>query len=116
MAEDLAQDALVTALERWPETGVPPNPGGWLMTTAKNRAIDTFRRSANLDVKQQEIARQLTLGPDGTGDIDAVVEEYVEDDLLRLMFLTCHPDLPEQARTALTLKLVAGLSTPEIAR
>ena len=116
MAEDLAQDALVAALEKWPETGVPANPGGWLMTTAKNRGIDAFRRSANLDLKQQEMARQLALGPDGTAGIDAVIEEHVDDDLLRLMFLTCHPALPQQGRTALTLKLVGGLSTAEIAR
>lgn len=115
-AEDLAQDALVAALEKWPGTGVPPNPGGWLMTTAKNRGIDTFRRQANLDLKQQEIARALQHAPDGTDDIAAVVDEHVEDDLLRLMFLTCHPALPQQARTALTLKAVAGLSTSEIAR
>ena len=116
MAEDLAQDALVAALEKWPETGVPANPGGWLMTTAKNGGIDAFRRSANLDLKQQEMARQLALGPDGTAGIDAVIEEHVDDDLLRLMFLTCHSALPQQGRTALTLKLVGGLSTAEIAR
>jgi RNA polymerase sigma factor (sigma-70 family) len=114
IAEDLAQDALVAALEQWPESGVPDNPGAWLMATAKHRAIDQFRRSARLERKHQELGREL---PEGTDpDLEAVLGDDVEDDLLRLVFMTCHPVLSREARVALTLRLLGGLTTPEIAR
>jgi RNA polymerase sigma factor (sigma-70 family) len=114
IAEDLAQDALVAALEQWPESGVPDNPGAWLMATAKHRAIDQFRRSARLARKHQELGREL---PEGTDpDLEAVLGDDVEDDLLRLVFMTCHPVLSREARVALTLRLLGGLTTPEIAR
>ena len=112
-AEDLAQEALLTALERWPETGVPDNPGAWLMTTAKNRAVDAGRRRAMMDEKHGEIAR--TDPASTTLDVEAL-DEPVGDDVLRLMLIACHPVLSRDARVALTLRLVAGLSTPEIAR
>jgi RNA polymerase sigma factor (sigma-70 family) len=115
IAEELAQDALVAALEQWPESGVPDNPAAWLMATAKHRAIDTLRRGTTLERKQQELARELELEQQRGGpDIDAAI--YVGDDLLRLMFLTCHPVLSKEARTALTLRLLGGLTTDEIAR
>jgi RNA polymerase sigma factor (sigma-70 family) len=113
LAEDLAQDALVAALEQWPESGVPDNPGAWLMATAKHRAIDLFRRSARLGRKHEELARDLQEGHEP--DFDAAVED-VEDDLLRLIFMTCHPVLSREARVALTLRLLGGLTTSEIAR
>jgi len=117
MAEELAQDALVAALEQWPESGVPDNPAAWLMATAKHRAVDTLRRGSTLERKQQELARELELERDrGQADIDAALDDYVGDDLLRLMFLTCHPVLSKEARTALTLRLLGGLTTDEIAR
>src|SRR5690242_3367936 len=114
LAEDLAQDALVAALEQWPESGVPDNPGAWLMATAKRRGIDQLRRRATLDRKHAELGRELADGADD--DFDAVTEERVEDDLLRLIFMTCHPVLSRDARVALTLRLLGGLTTPEIAR
>jgi RNA polymerase sigma factor (sigma-70 family) len=117
MAEELAQDALVAALEQWPESGVPDNPAAWLMATAKHRTIDMLRRGSTLERKQQELARELELERDrGEADIDAALDDYVGDDLLRLMFLTCHPVLSKEARTALTLRLLGGLTTDEIAR
>ena len=117
LAEELAQDALVAALEQWPESGVPDNPGAWLMATSKHRAIDVLRRSSTLERKQEELARELELARDRGGpDIDAALDDYVGDDLLRLMFLTCHPVLSKDARTALTLRLLGGLTTDEIAR
>jgi RNA polymerase sigma factor (sigma-70 family) len=117
MAEELAQDALVAALEQWPESGVPDNPAAWLMATAKHRAIDVLRRGSTLERKQQELARELELERDrDEADIDAALDDYVGDDLLRLMFLTCHPVLSKEARTALTLRLLGGLTTDEIAR
>src|SRR3954467_13757290 len=117
LAEDLAQDALVAALEQWPESGVPDNPAAWLMATAKHRAIDLLRRGATLERKQQELARELETEQRGGGpDIDAAIDDYVGDDLLRLMFLTSHPVLSKEARTALTLRLLGGLTTDEIAR
>jgi RNA polymerase sigma factor (sigma-70 family) len=117
LAEELAQDALVAALEQWPESGVPNNPAAWLMATSKHRAIDLLRRSNTLERKQEELARQLELERDRGGpDIDAALDDYVGDDLLRLMFLTCHPVLSKEARTALTLRLLGGLTTDEIAR
>src|SRR5919205_2743009 len=117
LAEELAQDALVAALERWPESGVPDNPGAWLMATSKHRAIDALRRGSTLERKQEELARELELERDRGGpDVDAAIDDYVGDDLLRLMFLTCHPVLSKEARTALTLRLLGGLTTDEIAR
>ena len=117
VAEDLAQDALVAALERWPETGVPDNPGAWLMATAKHRAIDHFRRNKRLEQKHVELgheleARQETAVP----DLDAAIDDDVGDDLLRLIFTACHPVLSREARVALTLRLLGGLTTEEIAR
>jgi RNA polymerase sigma factor (sigma-70 family) len=117
LAEELAQDALVAALEQWPESGVPDNPAAWLMATAKHRAIDTLRRGTTLERKQQELARELEIEQRRGGpDIDAAIDDYVGDDLLRLIFLTCHPVLSKEARTALTLRLLGGLTTDEIAR
>jgi RNA polymerase sigma factor (sigma-70 family) len=117
VAEDLAQDALVAALERWPESGVPDNPGAWLMATGKHRAIDLLRRGKRLERKHQELgheleARQETAVP----DLDAAIDDDIGDDLLRLMFTACHPVLPSDARVALTLRLLGGLTTDEIAR
>ncbi|HKP21128.1 MAG TPA: RNA polymerase sigma factor [Thermoleophilaceae bacterium] len=117
LAEELAQDALVAALEQWPESGAPDNPAAWLMATAKHRAIDVLRRGATLERKQEELARELEVEQRRGGpDIDAALDDYVGDDLLRLMFLTCHPVLSKEARTALTLRLLGGLTTDEIAR
>jgi RNA polymerase sigma factor (sigma-70 family) len=117
LAEELAQDALVAALEQWPESGVPLNPAAWLMATAKHRAIDVLRRGTTLERKHQELARELEVDQQRGGpDIDAAIDDYVGDDLLRLMFLTCHPVLSKEARTALTLRLLGGLTTDEIAR
>jgi RNA polymerase sigma-70 factor, ECF subfamily len=112
-AEDLAQDALVVALEKWPTTGVPDNPGAWLMATAKNRAIDLMRRGANFERKQEELVREagVRMAMDA-----ARVEHGIGDDLLALIFTCCHPVLGSDARVALTLKLLGGLTTPEIAR
>jgi predicted RNA polymerase sigma factor len=107
----------VAALEQWPESGVPDNPAAWLMATSKHRAIDLLRRGSTLERKQEELARELELERDRGGpDIDAAIDDYVGDDLLRLMFLTCHPVLSKEARTALTLRLLGGLTTEEIAR
>ncbi len=112
-AEDLAQDALVAALEKWPETGVPDNPGAWLTATAKNRAIDLMRRGANYERKQDEMVREVGVRM----AMDAArVEHGIGDDLLALVFTCCHPLLATEARVALTLKLLGGLTTPEIAR
>ena len=117
LAEELAQDALVAALEQWPESGVPDNPAAWLMATSKHRAIDLLRRSTTLERKEQELARELMLELGRSRpDLDAAIDDYVGDDLLRLMFLTCHPVLSKEARTALTLRLLGGLTTDEIAR
>jgi RNA polymerase sigma-70 factor, ECF subfamily len=117
LAEELAQDALVAALEQWPESGVPDNPGAWLMATAKHRAIDFLRRSSTLERKQEELAREIEaqLGT-AERDIDAELDDHVGDDLLRLIFMACHPVLSTQARAALTLRLLGGLTTDEIAR
>jgi len=115
LAEDLAQDALVAALEQWPESGVPDNPGAWLMATAKHRGIDVLRRSARLERKHAELGRELKEGEEEPG-LEAVLDDGVEDDLLRLIFMTCHPVLSRDARVALTLRLLGGLTTPEIAR
>jgi RNA polymerase sigma factor (sigma-70 family) len=113
-AEDLAQDALVAALERWPESGIPERPGAWLMATAKHRAIDQFRRSTRLERKHEELGRELESRPDP--DPDAALDDEVGDDLLGLVFTTCHPVLSRDARIALTLRLLGGLATDEIAR
>ncbi|MGC5020330.1 RNA polymerase sigma factor [Micromonospora sp. DT47] len=114
-AEELAQDALVAALETWPRDGVPANPGAWLMTVGKRRAIDALRRRQTEDRKVAELGRDLG-GEEFTPDFDAAVEEPIEDDLLRLIFVACHPVLSPIARAALTLRLVGGLTTAEIAR
>jgi RNA polymerase sigma factor (sigma-70 family) len=117
LAEDLAQDALVAALERWPATGVPENPGAWLMATAKHRAIDQLRRRTMLDRKHEQLGHELEARREAAvGDLDAALDDHVGDDLLRLMFTACHPVLSTEARVALTLRLLGGLSTPEIAR
>jgi len=117
LAEDLAQDALVAALEKWPASGVPDNPGAWLMATAKHRAIDQFRHGKLLERKHVELDHELRAreaSPEG--DIHAALDDYVGDDLLRLIFTTCHPVLSTEARVALTLRLLGGLTTDEIAR
>ncbi|GAB3587650.1 RNA polymerase sigma factor [Calidifontibacter terrae] len=113
LAEDLAQDALVSALEQWPTGGVPANPGAWLMSIAKRRGIDTFRRAATLQRKTQELGhrQEVSVMPDLTGQVD-----FIEDDVLRLIFLSCHPLLSPESRAALTLRVVGGLTTSEIAR
>jgi RNA polymerase sigma factor (sigma-70 family) len=114
LAEELAQDALVAALERWPETGVPAKPGAWLMATAKHRAIDTFRRAERLERKTAELGREIVEAEEP--DWAAALDEVVEDDVLRLVFISCHPVLAPEARVALTLRLLGGLTTDEIAR
>jgi len=117
LAEDLAQDALLVALERWPESGVPDNPAAWLMAAAKHKAIDRLRREKRLEQKHAEIERALESTRDGAYDrLDASLDDPVGDDVLRLMFIACHPVLPPEARAALTLRLLGGLSTTEIAR
>jgi RNA polymerase sigma factor (sigma-70 family) len=117
LAEDLAQDALVAALERWPQSGVPDNPGAWLMATARNRAIDLARRNTTFERKQEELARDVGMRMAmERSSFDAAVEDEVGDDLLGLIFTCCHPLLSREARVALTLRLLGGLSTPEIAR
>src|SRR5881296_238420 len=117
MAEDLAQDALVAALEQWPESGVPDNPGAWLMATAKRRAIDRLRRNERLARKHEELGRELELQQELTvGNFETAAADDVGDDLLRLMFISCHPILAPEARVALTLRLLASLTTEEIAR
>jgi RNA polymerase sigma factor (sigma-70 family) len=115
LAEDLAQDALVAALEQWPTTGVPANPGAWLTTTAKRRGIDHFRRAETLRRKVAELERAVGGEEEQMPDLDAQVD-HIEDDVLRLIFLTCHPALTAESRAALTLRLVGGLTTAEIAR
>jgi RNA polymerase sigma factor (sigma-70 family) len=117
VAEDLAQDALVAALEAWPRTGVPDNPGAWLMATAKNRAIDLARRAQTYERKQEEVAHELgiLMAMEGA-DLAAAADDQIGDDLLGLMFTCCHPSLSTEARVALTLRLLGGLTTAEIAR
>src|SRR5580704_9287972 len=126
VAEDLAQDALVAALEQWPKSGVPDNPGAWLMAAAKHRAIDYFRRNQRLDHKHEELGREGVAQKIGTRevrdgevqmkDIEEALDDDVGDDLLRLVFISCHPVLSTEARVALTLRLLGGLTTDEIAR
>jgi RNA polymerase sigma factor (sigma-70 family) len=117
LAEDLAQDALVIALERWPESGIPDNPGAWLMATAKHRAIDRLRRDIRLERKQEQLGRELEIEQNlAEADFDAALDDDVGDDLLRLIFTACHPVLATEARAALTLRLLGGLTTEEIAR
>jgi RNA polymerase sigma factor (sigma-70 family) len=116
VAEDLAQDALVAALERWPQMGIPNNPGAWLMATAKHRAIDLLRRGTRLERKHEELARELAAQELGAPDFETAIDENVGDDLLRLMLIACHPVLSKDARVALTLRLLGGLTTDEIAR
>jgi RNA polymerase sigma-70 factor (ECF subfamily) len=121
LAEDLAQDALVVALEHWPQSGLPDNPGAWLMTTAKNRALDLFRHNKILDRKHEELGRELEAQQDETkeaamAELDRSLDDDVGDDLLRLLFISCHPVLSTDARVALTLRLLGGLTTSEIAR
>ena len=116
LAEDLAQDALVAALEQWPESGAPDNPGAWLMTAAKHRAIDLLRRNNRLQRKYEEFGRDLAARLEGAApDLDAALDDPVGDDLLRLIFICCHPVLSTEARVALTLRLLGGLTTEEIA-
>ncbi len=117
LAEDLAQDALVAALERWPESGVPDNPGAWLMATAKHRAIDQLRRRTMLERKHGELGYELEAQQEAAvPDLDAAIDDHVGDDVLRLMFMSCHPVLSTEAQVALTLRLLGGLTTDEIAR
>ena len=126
VAEDLAQDALLAALEQWPKSGVPDNPGAWLMAAAKHRAIDHFRRNTRLERKHEELGREGVVQKIGTRevragegqmtDIEAALDDDVGDDLLRLVFISCHPVLSSEARIALTLRLLGGLTTEEIAR
>jgi RNA polymerase sigma factor (sigma-70 family) len=117
VAEDLAQDALVAALERWPTSGVPDNPGAWLMATAKHRAIDLLRRNSLLERKQDQVGYEIEAQLDAAvPDLDAAIDDHVGDDLLRLVFMSCHPVLSMEARVALTLRLLGGLTTDEIAR
>src|SRR3954467_9350820 len=117
VAEDLAQDALVAALERWPETGVPDNPGAWLMGTAKHRAIDHLRRGKRLEQKHEQIGYEIGARREANvPDLEAAIDDDVGDDLLRLVFTACHPVLSSEARVALTLRLLGGLPAEEIAR
>ena len=117
LAEDLAQDALVAALEQWPESGIPDNPGAWLMAAAKHRAIDFLRRKKLLERKHEELGRELEVQQEtAVPDFDAALDDDVGDDLLRLVFAACHPVLSAEARVALTLRLLGGLTTEEIAR
>ncbi|MFO0951657.1 MAG: RNA polymerase sigma factor [Isosphaeraceae bacterium] len=117
LAEELAQDALVAALEQWPSSGVPDRPGAWLMATARHRAVDLLRRKKRFERKHAEIVRGLeALRDRSTPDLDAALDDDIGDDLLRLVFTACHPALPAEARVALTLRLLGGLTTAEIAR
>src|SRR6202158_1572575 len=115
VAEDLAHDALVAALERWPESGVPDKPGAWLMATAKHRAIDHFRRNKRLEQKHEELGREIDAQQEtAVANFEAALDDDIGDDLLRLVFISCHPVLSTEARVALTLRLLGGLATDEI--
>ena len=112
LAEELAQDALVAALEQWPRSGIPDNPGAWLMAAAKHRAIDVFRRNSLRERKHEQLGYELEVEQEtGQPDLDAAFDDHVGDDLLRLVFIACHPILSPEARAALTLRLLGGLST-----
>jgi len=116
-AEELAQDALVAALEQWPKSGIPDNPGAWLMAAAKHRAIDLLRRNKRLERKHEELGREIEAQQEmAVADLEAAIDDNVGDDLLRLVFISCHPVLTSEARVALTLRLLGGLTTDEIAR
>src|SRR5712664_1358727 len=116
-AEELAQDALVAALEQWPKSGIPDNPGAWLMAAAKHRAIDLLRRNKRLERKHEELGREIEAQQEmAVADLEAAIDDNVGDDLLRLVFISCHPILTSEARVALTLRLLVGLPTDEIAR
>jgi RNA polymerase sigma factor (sigma-70 family) len=117
LAEELAQDALVAALEQWPQSGIPDNPGAWLMAAAKNRAIDLWRRNKRLELKHAELGRELQAQQEmAVPNFEAALDDDIGDDLLRLVFISCHPVLATEARVALTLRLLGGLTTDEIAR
>ena len=116
LADDLAQDALVAALEQWPTDGIPDRPGAWLMATAKHRAVDLLRRRERLERKQEQLARELEIEQEAAPDFEQALDVQVGDSLLRLMFVACHPVLSREARVALTLRLLGGLTTEEIAR
>jgi RNA polymerase sigma factor (sigma-70 family) len=116
LAEDLAQEALVAALEQWPQSGVPENPGAWLTATAKRRAIDLFRRNVVAQRKHDELARELEALEQTSPNLDSTLDNTISDDLLRLVFIACHPILPTESRAALTLRLLGGLTTDEVAR
>ncbi len=117
LAEELAQDALVAALQQWPESGIPDNPGAWLMAAAKHRAIDMFRRNKRLERKHEELGRELQAQQEmAVPDFNAALDDNIGDDLLRLVFISCHPVLSTEASAALTLRLLGGLTTDEIAR
>ena len=116
IAEELAQDALVAALEQWPESGVPENPGAWLMATAKHRAIDLLRRNKRVEGKHEELGRELAARQVAMADFEMAPDDDIGDELLRLVFTACHPVLSSEARVALTLRLLGGLTTDEIAR
>ena len=117
LAEDLAQDALLAALEQWPDSGVPDNPGAWLMTTARRRGIDTLRRRTLLQRKQEQLGYEIEAQLErAVPDLDAGLDDDIGDEMLRLVFTCCHPVLSTEARVALTLRLLGGLTTPEIAR
>ncbi|WP_208322857.1 RNA polymerase sigma factor [Mumia sp. ZJ1417] len=116
LAEELAQDALVVALEQWPTAGIPPNPTGWLMTTAKNRAIDGARRRATYQRKLEQVGRDTEIATHPGDEVEDALDDDIGDDLLRLIFTACHPALSVESRVALTLRCVGGLSTSEIAR
>jgi RNA polymerase sigma factor (sigma-70 family) len=117
LAEDLAQDALLAALQKWPESGVPDNPGAWLMATAKHRAIDTLRRRSVLERKSEQLGYEIEAQlARAVPDLDAELDETIDDEVLRLVFTCCHPVLSTEARVALTLRMLGGLTTPEIAR
>jgi RNA polymerase sigma factor (sigma-70 family) len=116
VAEELAQDALVAALEQWPKSGMPEKPGAWLMAAAKHRAIDLFRRNKLLERKHEQLGYELEIEQETAPDPDAALDDHLGDDLLRLIFISCHPVLSPEARAALTLRLLGGLTRPEIAR
>ncbi|MGO4212264.1 sigma-70 family RNA polymerase sigma factor, partial [Terriglobus sp. YAF25] len=116
LAEELAQDALVSALQQWPDSGIPDNPGAWLMAAAKYRAIDLLRRNKRLGERQAELGRELEERELLVPDYDTALDDDIGDDLLRLVFISCHPVLTTEARVALTLRLLGGLTTTEIAR